>query len=235
MENLDKDLTVFLITCGENSNYNACIDALKKQTVKFNLEIIKDFAPMSKAFQEMLNRCKTKYFIQCDGDMILEKNAIEIMYNEIKNNNLAMLCYELNDVHLSKTIFGIKIYNWEIFRKFPYNLQTRSCEMEQLKRIEKAGYKWKFMYGVVGLHSPIWSDEDIFERYYDLMKKYKKFGYGWMKSIPHRLMGKMLFDKDKKDVYAFLGAITGLITEDEEVEKDFKTKNKYFTQIKDVL
>ena len=36
---------------------------------------------MSKALQEMINRCKTKYYVEVDEDMILQPNAIELLYN----------------------------------------------------------------------------------------------------------------------------------------------------------
>ncbi len=172
-----QDLTVFVISSGINPNFEDCVVALEKQTISAKIEVIRDYSPMSVAFQQMLLRCTTDYFIQCDEDMILEPNAIEVLYTGIKASpaNICMVCYQLKDVHLDFIIFGIKAYKHTIFKNFPYNLNVTSCEMEQLNRIKQAGYEVQLIEQVVGLHSPKWTTELIFGRYYDLMNKYKVF------------------------------------------------------------
>lgn len=234
MQNLSKELTVFLITCGENPNYNDCLSALKNQSIEFNLEIIKNHAPMSKAFQEMLNsgNCTTPYFIQCDDDMILYSDTIEKMYNQMINKDVVMLCYELKDIHLDTKIFGIKIYKYDVFKNYPYNLEGISTEMDQLKRVEQDGHKWEFVYEVMGSHSPLWSEELIFERYYDLMQKYKKYNYKWMEFVPKELINKIKKEQSSINLFAFLGAISGLITPDRNREKDYTKINEHFLNLK---
>lgn len=229
------DLTVFVIQSGNNPNYNDCLQALKNQSVDFSINVIENYSPMSRAFQEMLNRCQTKYFIQCDSDIILDINAIENMYNEMQKNKISMICFQLKDVHLNFDIFGIKIYDYEIFKKYPYNLKTISCEMEQLNRIEKDGHKWKFDYNIVGKHSPKWTTELIFDRYFDLMKKFKKYKYGWMKNLPVKLLNIYNENKNEINLYALLGCVSGLITEDENKEKDTALKNSYYKYLKELL
>jgi glycosyltransferase involved in cell wall biosynthesis len=79
-KDLSDVLTVFVIRCGYNPNYDDCISALMSQTVNFELIEIKDKTPMSKAFQTMIDKCQTKYYIQVDEDMILNEDAIEKIY-----------------------------------------------------------------------------------------------------------------------------------------------------------
>ena len=158
MKDLTNLLTVFVIIAGKDPNEKVCALALKKQSCKFTLDVIRNYMPLSKAFQEMLNRCKTPYFIQCDVDMVLNETAVEKMYDEIEGNmsdpKTAMHCYLLRDVHLNKEIYGIKIYKNDIFKKYPFNLHHPSCEVEQLDRMKADGYIHAIKETVVGEHRP---------------------------------------------------------------------------------
>ena len=66
-----------------------------------------------------------------------------------------MLCFLLRDVHLDKPIYGVKIYKHEIFKAYPYNLVHNSCEVEQLERMQRDGYRHDFVAEVVGDHAPV--------------------------------------------------------------------------------
>ena len=103
---LTRQVTVFIISCGKNPNFEDCYNAIINQSAKLTIDVIKDYSPMSVAFQEMLNRCKTPYYVEVDEDMILDKNTIEIMYNEIKvsNEKTAMIAYKLFDALVFKFI-----------------------------------------------------------------------------------------------------------------------------------
>ena len=193
-DNLFNDeITAFVISCGNNPNFDDCIIALNNQTMKCKIEVIKDYSPSSKAFQEMINRCKTKYYVQVDEDMILFPTAIEKMYESISNskNNHVMIAHGLHDVHLDFDIIGIKIFNHDVYKNYPYNLDINSNKIptiEQLERIEKDGYTTHMdTKSIVGYHSPKWTTELIFERYFDLMEKYKIYGYTWLKDLPKKL------------------------------------------------
>ena len=112
------NLTTFVITTGQDINYSACIEALQKQTIDFHIDIIRGYAPLSLAFQQMIDRVKTDYFIEVDEDIILQPNAVEILYNMIVNNpEYVMVCCMLHDVHYNIPIRGVKIYNSTIFKK----------------------------------------------------------------------------------------------------------------------
>jgi MoaA/NifB/PqqE/SkfB family radical SAM enzyme len=230
MKDLSNYLTVFVIDAGVNPNITSCLNALKNQNIKFTLDIIKDYAPMSVAFQQMLLRVKTPYYIEVDNDMILHYNAIEIMYQGITQTNEknCMDCYMLKDVHLQKDIFGVKIYKSEIFKKYNYDISHPSCEMEQLQRLQKDGYGYRTIKEIVGEHSPNWNSELIFERYFNLMEKFKIFQYEWMKDIPKILVEKIKKDPSDLNIYALLGAASSIYSEkviDEEKNIFIKRKN----------
>ncbi len=231
MRDLSREVTVFLISSGENPNYAGCVRALESQTCKFTLDVIRDVSPLSLAFQEMLNRVKTPYYIECDEDMVLNKNAVEKMYcdiaGEMHDDKTAMHAYMLIDQHLGMPIYGVKIYKARVFRQYPYNLKHPSCEVEQLRRIEADGYTYKLLQDAVGSHSPLWTPALIFERYYNLMEKFKLFRYVWMESLPRSLAQKVQSNPTDLNLYAFAGALAGVYSDSTmESEKDSRRVNK---------
>jgi MoaA/NifB/PqqE/SkfB family radical SAM enzyme len=233
---LTKDLTVFLVSCGNNPNYSFCLEALKQQTVEVTIDIIKDYHPMSVAFQEMLTRCKTRLYIEVDEDMVLDPYAIELMYEKIlrEPHTTAMCCFKLKDVHLDMEIYGVKIYKYDVFIKYPYDLSHISCEVEQLERIMKDGYTYTTELEVVGSHSPKWTDELIFERYLNIMEKFKEFKYVWMEKVPEQLYNKVKNDPTDENIYALLGAYTSVMHKDKIItgEKDIEKKNLGYMRMK---
>ena len=238
MTDLSNKVSIFVITTSKSSNYNDCIKALQDQNVHINILVIKDFHPMPVAFQRMIDKCNTPYYIQVDDDMILYPNAIETMYDQIikSPDDISMIAFMLKDIHLNFNICGIKIYKHLIFKKYPYNLSCLSCEVEQTNRMKQDGYTYKTIEQVVGNHSPKWSDEGIFERYYNLMEKYKEFGYEWIKNIPLKLVDILKSNPSKQNLYAILGAYTSIIKDGiDNNEKDFTQNKKEFDKIKSFI
>ena len=226
MINID-DLTIFIIRSGTGPCFEHCHTAILKQTVKFNIIVIKDIAPMSKAFQQMLDLCKTKYYVEVDEDMVLDNNAIELMYNRIQQlgKNTAIAAFKLLDVHSDAIIYGVKIYNHTITSRYPYNLSSMSCEVEQNDRITKDGYRIELCDEVVGKHAPYWSNTGIFERYHNLMDKFKQFKYPWIEDLPKKLVDKFKAEPTDQNLYALLGIYTSLITDKvQQGEKDFRDR-----------
>ena len=227
------EITIFVISSGENPNYVDCISSISKQTMKGKFDVIKNYAPMSRAFQEMIDRCDTKYYIQVDEDMILLPTAVETMYNSIKNTNknISMVAHMLHDTHIDINIYGIKIYKHDIFKNYPYNLEIISCEKEQTDRLAKDGYIVDTPAIVIGEHSPKWTDELIFERYFDLMEKYKVYKYDWIKNLPEKL--ELIYKSNPSDLnyYALMGAKASInSTGIRNREKNYLIKDERFTE-----
>lgn len=213
MNDYTKDLTVFHITCGASSLVKSR-KSLLDQTCKFNLVTIKDIQPIWKAFQFMHTNCKTPFFIQVDEDMILNKDAVEIMYNAIKKENkfVALHWFCLYDVHLEQIISGIKIYrsSWCVgthFKNEPHfdgrhamRLRSRGAHVKGSLNANR----------VVGKHGAHYTDEEIYVRYRKL-GLYQKFASKdeWKKDAFFNLFKKMNLDPKSKDFWAFIGWISG--------------------------
>ena len=87
----------------------------------------------------MINRCKTKYSIQIDEDMIyLNNNSCQEMLNKIKNqnDNVWQFCYSLTDYNFgigeTHQLLGMKIFNIELMKK--YNLSYDSSNEFSIDR-----------------------------------------------------------------------------------------------------
>jgi hypothetical protein len=87
---------------------------------------------------------------------------------------------------------------------------------------------------VVGYHSPKWSEELIFERYFDLMEKWKNFKYDWLGELPSKLLDIFRKDSSVINFYALMGAMTSLLSDEKirDREKNFKITDKNFERIK---
>jgi MoaA/NifB/PqqE/SkfB family radical SAM enzyme len=236
---LSNVITVFVISSGANPNYQLCLDALKNQTVKASIDIIRDYSPMSVAFQQMLVRCKTPYYIEVDEDMVLDSNAIEKMYAAVvsADSKCSMVAFRLRDVHIDFAIYGIKIYKFDIFKNYPYNLSHMSCEVEQLDRMKIDGYTYTLKEDIVGKHSPLWSNELIFERYLNLMEKFKEFRYTWLESLPKKLFEIFKRDPTELNLFALLGAYTSIASTDrlQLGEKNFTNKRSEYQKMQSFL
>lgn len=225
-------VTVFVISCHGDPNYYDCLEALESQKPPFPVKQIRNVAPMSAAFQQMLDQCDTPYFVQCDSDMILAQGTVAHMLEIIEQADpkVAIAAFMLQDPHLEMPIQGVKIYRHEIVAKYPYNLTTISCEKNHLDRMTEDGYTILNRMEVVGAHSPKWTPELIFERYFDLMEKWKLYGYTWLEDLHRKLFLKYMDKQSELNLYAYLGAMAS-VSRPERLrtrEKDFRLRTKEY-------
>ncbi len=118
---LSKVVTVYVTSVGAPT-YPQCVEHLRNQDSTFVLRTIERVAPMSAAFQRMLDDCKTPYYVQVDEDMLLYPHAIRSLYERISraNSSVAMLACSLYDEHLERCINGVKIFRHGIVRNYPF-------------------------------------------------------------------------------------------------------------------
>ena len=234
------EANIFIISCGYNPNHDDCLRALEAQTLvksgRATIRHIRNYSPMSKAFQTMIDTADADYFFQIDEDMILAPDSAERMltYMQRQPNDIAFACFLLHDPHVGIDLQGCKIYNAAVMRKYPYNLSILSCEKDQLNRLRADGYKIAEPAVVVGEHSPKWTTELIFERYFDLMEKWKVYGYSWLEDLPAKLLAKYLADRSETNHYAYLGAQASASRPGQlrTREKDFKVRTSEYLQAK---
>lgn len=223
-QDISADVTVFVIAVEKQKNYKACLEALNNQTVDFKLDIIENYSPMSEAFNQMLIRCTTPYFVQCDEDIILKPEAINHMHTVMLKNKptTAVLLFHLHDIHDNRTIRGVRINRTEVLKKYPFQ-DTLACENNQKIAMAKDGFIVGIDGIIMGDHSPYWTNYSIFQRYYNMMER-SKFYPGKYNEVPKSLWKTLKQNPTELKLYALLGAFSSLFTE----ENPNKEKN-YFT------
>lgn len=229
--NLSKDVTVWLITCGEPTTAEAR-EALRRQNSVFLLGEIVDESPMSSAFQAMIDNCQTRYYVEVDADMILKPDAVMTLHQQMlcaktQNPKCAMLAMGLWDRHAARPIIGCKIYDLVAFKDYPYR-DIQGCETDQLSRMERDGWTYSLLFdghagrdhpGLIGEHATANNPWQAIERYRDLTAKQRKYGHSpWIEVLPKRFLDRLgekarttgTIDTDDPDLWAFLGFVVGV-------------------------
>jgi len=217
-------ITVYVIATEKKENYQKCLSALDNQTVSFTLDTILDCSPMPVAFNQMATRCKTPYFIQCDEDMILNPDAIEILASNIPFlNNLCQICYQLYDHHLGKNIYGIKIYQTNIMKKYSFK-NVLACERDLMNQLIENNFNVLDKEEVLGIHSPYWTKENIFLHYKNFMQREKAFKIH--KNILPQLCDLLKSNPSELNLFALMGACAGLFSSQSNKLEERNNKDK---------
>lgn len=217
---LSGEVTVFVPTVGAAS-FETCIEHIRSQDSIFKLDIIDHIAPMNAAFQQMLDRCTTPYFVQVDEDMLLAPHAIGTLLKEIKNAdaNVAIYCASLWDEHLDRAIAGVKIYHHEIVKRYPY-ADVMGCEIDQLKRMRDDNYVMivapvddvdRDSACILGAHGTLYTRRSIFERYFTLECKRRRNPrmFKWLEEYRVRFMQRFFEDPSELNLFALMGLLAG--------------------------
>lgn len=231
---LREQVTAFVTTVGAPS-YRTCRDLLDLQDCAVRLEVIEHVAPMSAAFQRMLDRCTTPFFVQVDEDMLLHPHALRTLYEHIAaaDARAAMAIGDLHDAHLDRRIRGVKIYRHAIVRHYPFG-DTQSFEKQQARQMEADGYviatgagAGPDGNGILGLHGTHWTARTIYERYASLEGRRRRHprALNWFAPYPAIFLARILEDPNELDVAALLGVLSAaLLPQDGPGSaKDFRT------------
>lgn len=219
MDLTDK-VTVFVTTVGDRA-YPHCIAALDAQDTRFRFEVLDRIAPMSAAFQTMVELCETPYYVQVDEDMILDPYAIRVLHSTMVNStpNTAIVCYSLWDEHMRQSILGVKIYRHEIVKQFPY-LNRAGCDVDLNERLAAVGYTVQSYWAsqdrnptCIGVHGRHYTPQTAYEAYYDraIKSRLNPAGMGLMRWLPAEFRRRIADDpKDLVNLYALLGFEAGM-------------------------
>ena len=242
---LTSEVTVFVTTVGDTVNYRDCIEHLDRQDSQFRFEAIDHVAPMSAAFQAMIDRCETPYYVQVDEDMILYHYAIRLLHDAITKapEDRAIICYPLWDAHLEQTILGVKIYRHEIVKQFPYRDDVPHCDMDQVGRLKDAGYTVQSVWRgfgkdglAMGEHGVHYTPATAYEAYFNRAAKSRLFPewMSWTRKNLAMFWQRLQDDPENTiDLYAMLGFVAGLTTDLDKFnhEKDWRNIRHDFLRL----
>jgi hypothetical protein len=174
----------------------------------------------------MLDRCRTRYFVQVDEDMLLYPNAIRSLYTRIAESppDVAILTCHLLDPHAERVIYGLKIYRYEIVHRYPYD-DVESCEYDQIRRLTGDGFvdcrlpiedHFRPSELTLGEHGSGWTPRSVFERYLTLERKIRRHRQGvpttsatWVEEHAAFFLKRYLDTGAQLDLYALMGVLAG--------------------------
>ena len=123
MIDTDGIIEVFIITNGR-STFPYCLNSVKSQVgIKFKTTIISN-KPWLEANLSILDKCKSKYFVRVDDDMLIHNRAIEFMNYVVANQkgDVGMRQWRLWEPYSNKVCKGIKIYTADVARKIGFRV-----------------------------------------------------------------------------------------------------------------
>ena len=232
---LAAQLTVFVTTVGA-AGFDDCIDHLRSQDCTFRLEVIDRVAPMSAAFQRMMDRCSTPFYLQVDEDMLLEPHAVRTLYQRMisAEPDVAILTANLWDQHLERCIIGVKIFRHAIVRHFPF-ANIASCEKDHNRRLRESGYRivsapvehaTRDSSDTLGLHGAHYSNQSLFERYSTLMRNRHRHPQpmAWFDDHAIQFMERFYQQPSEENYFALMGVVAGCLTrcDGDGQEKDYR-------------
>jgi len=155
MKNLDGLLDIFLITNGRSTFQYALQSLLDQQDIICNPQIIKDL-PWLEANLTIVSRCKSKYFLRVDDDMLLHPKTISFMLKCIKDqdSNIALRGWRLWEPYSLKVCKGIKIYNHKLVQMIGFRInELGKIDKPFTEDATKQGFKQVYTDDVVAIHS----------------------------------------------------------------------------------
>jgi hypothetical protein len=227
------EVTVFLTTVGA-STFDAALASVKAQDCSFSLSIIECVAPLSAALQQMIEECRTPYYVQVDEDMVLEPSAVRVLHEAIRETrgDVAVVVGYLWDTHLDAAIQGIKIFRHEVAERFPWSRfpqvvqRNRAMEEEGFSLLplsrQTTAEPWKAAWipstdvrrvGTLGRHDPAWTPATLYERYYLLGRLHQAdpARMAWVANLPRQLVARLGHTAVWQDWYALMGLVAGQI------------------------
>lgn len=231
---LSAEVTVFVTTVGSPA-YELCRFGLETQDTIFRLEAIENVAPMSAAYQQMHERCRTPYYIQLDEDMLLYPAAVGALYDRLTAAPVEVCCYVANlfDSHLDRMIHGVKIFRHGVVRNFPFR-DVEGCDVDQFSRLQAAGFELRRAPvndetategPPLGLHGPSRTEAETYDRYANLQRKLRRWPQRmrWFREYPHVFLERFLAEGREDDFLALMGTLSGRLADlSGSAEKDFR-------------
>lgn len=228
------DLTVFVISTGEDTT-KECIHSLKSQDCSFKIEQIKGIYPMSRAFQTMPRYCNTRFFVQVDADMILNKDAIKTLYDQACSTGFftAVVFGQLFEEG-----FGIggavRLWKKHMFRYVSFE-DCRTVDRNLYKRSRLLGFRRKSVNKVLGIHRPRHS---VFSEYLKTKADIEKWRF--LRRAPEKYAENIfdsLIEESAKTGHRLLGFFLGSLTLENRLirSKDMKYEAEFFKKIMSLL
>ena len=155
-------VSALLLTIGESTTASAR-EGIRRQTIPLQEIVVENIQPFSNAFNQGVVRIRTPFFLQCDADMLLDENCVEVLLSKMAERT-AMVVGHLRDP-LQGNVQGVKLYRTHCCRLFP--MQDRiDCESFLHHQFLKNDWNVTTVKVTLGTHDPDQKDHLYqFERF----------------------------------------------------------------------
>jgi len=227
---LSSKVTVFVTTVG-SPTFELCLHFLEQQDCSFCIKVISNIAPMSAAFQRMLDDCNSEFFVQVDEDMLLYPHAVRTLFERMNGHaaEIALHVEYLYDTHLRRCIQGVKIFRTKIVKRYPFR-NVQGCESDQIRRFRQDGFDYVVgdtpdpgdPYGnALGLHGTNFSREAAYLRYFVLQQRHRHKPWDW-RMMTVDMAEQFRNEPSELNFFSLAGALAGLTLPVTDLgEKDF--------------
>jgi|GEM_PF-2937632 len=217
---LSDSVSVHMATVG-GAGFERALAAVRAQDVRVRVTVIRDAAPISAAYQAMLDDCETDYYVQVDEDVELNPDAVRTLYAamEAVPENIPIVGKNLFDTHAELPIRAVKIHRRSITERYPYR-NVRGCDLDQQARMDEDGFPTIFQAldetDTAGRHGIVWTPWTLYERYFTLWEKLRAGSptIPWMRAMAYRLFDEQLEGASERTFYPLMGVITAALGEE---------------------
>lgn len=211
---VNPDITAVICRTDEET-FEDCLASIKAQTMGVaHIEVVDNVAPMHRAFNEMLDRTKTKYYLHVDADMILASNCVETLYGVMQENEDCFLTRAyLKDDLIGKIPF-VKLFDRELIGDIRYSDRI-GCDRGFEGQLIEKGYKAVIVDRILGRHISGRSPRSVFLKYKRSMEKCRSL------NDPIELFTVPFFEHAVKvrpamALYALAGFFSGMHSDEDE-------------------
>lgn len=167
------DVSAFFMTVGEPT-FAKAMASVRAQTVQpAEFLVIENITPIAKAFALGAHRAANPFFLQCDADMILTPDCLEVLRGGMEEDVAATIGFLQDDI--LGDIQGVKMFRREAI--LPYISESVASDSDTISRMIQSGWKIKFCRRavrafdlpdyVLGYHRPDYMDEEyVFSKFF---------------------------------------------------------------------
>lgn len=230
LPDLSERVSVHMTTVGR-PGFEQSLAAVRAQDVRVRVTVIRDAAPISAAYQAMLDDCETDYYIQVDDDVELNPDAVRTLHAAIESEpgNIPIVGKNLFDTHAKLPIRAVKIHRRSITERYPYR-DVRGCDLDQQNRMAADGHPTLFQAldeaETAGRHGIVWTPWSLYERYFTLWEKLRGGSptIPWMPATALKLFDEHLESASERTFYPLMGVLAAALGEElpSRPEKDFR-------------
>ena len=157
-----------MITSVDDPQLPRCVEAVGSQTIPFSHVVHNNnVCPMNRAFQLGFSQTTGDWVVSVDGDMILDKNALERMRGIIDGStDVSGYYFGLIDTFLQCGIGYLSVFNGHLYRKQAIP-DHPVWDSKLVRRLTREGWRQVKLFHVrLGTHFDNPDEYQVFKRFY---------------------------------------------------------------------